>query len=87
MNSIEQDIKNSEDLAEAGLQGGKALGNHLALFSFVIGIPLLLLGVYSMVNIAFGWGFPSNTAILILVFVFTSIGVLMTIGGYFLLKK
>ena len=77
----------SEDIKESGLQGGKVLGNHLALFSFIIGIPLLILGLFAIANMLLGLGFPTNNAIIILVFVVTSIGILMTIGGYFLVKR
>ena len=85
-NKIERDIKISDDIKESGLQGGKILGNHLALFSFIIGIPLLIIGVCSIVNMGFNLGFPTNNAIIILVLVVTTIGTLMTIGGYFLVK-
>ena len=83
---VERDIIMSRDIKESGLQGGKVLGNHLALFSFVIGIPLLILGVCTIVNMVLGLGFPTNSAIIILVLVATSIGVLMTLGGYFLYR-
>ena len=83
---IERDIIMSEDLKESGLQGGKVLGNHLALFSFIVGIPLLILGLCCIVNMLLGLGFPTNNAIIILVLVVTSIGTLMTIGGYLIMK-
>ena len=84
---VERDIIYSGDVNESGLQGGKVLGNHLALFSFIIGIPLLILGIFCIINMVLGLGIPTNTAIIILVLVVTSIGTLMTIGGYFLLTS
>ena len=39
---VERNIIMHEDLKESGLQGGKVIGNNLALFSFIIGIPLLI---------------------------------------------
>ena len=84
---IERDVLLSKDIKESGLQGGKVLGNHLALFSFIVGIPFLILGLCCIVNILLGLGFLVSNAIIILVFVVTSIGILMTIGGYFLYKN
>ncbi len=83
---IERDIKMHEDIRVSGLQGGKVLGHHLALFSFVMGIPLLLTGLYGLFNMALGLGFPMNDATVILVLVVLSLGSLFTIGGYFLYK-
>ena len=83
---VERDIIMSEDIKESGLQGGKILGNHLALFSLIVGIPFLVLGVCSIVNMLLGLGFPTNNAIIILVLIVTSIGFLMTLGGYLLYR-
>jgi len=73
-----------EDIEESGLQGGKTLGDHLYLLSFVIGIPMLIVGVLSCVNMLFNMGMIINSATIILVIITTIIGALMTIGGYFL---
>jgi len=75
-------IMSDKYISESGVQGGKIIGEHIALASFIIGIPLLTIGVYAIVNILFGWGFPTNSAILILVLLVFIIGLLMTIGGY-----
>lgn len=74
-------------LSEAGIQGGKALGDHLALGSLIIGIPLFFIGIYGLLNMLLGWGFPTNNAIIILVLLVTIIGFLMTIGGYNIFKS
>ena len=75
-------IMSDKFLSESGIQGGNVLGEHIVLFSFILGIPLLVIGVYGLLNILFGWGFPTNNAIIILVLLVTIIGLLMTIGGY-----
>ena len=84
---IERDIKMHEDIKVSGLQGGKIIGHHLALFSFIMGIPLVLTGLYGLFNMARGLGFPINNATVILVLVVLSLGSLFTIGGYFLYKN
>ena len=84
---VERDIIMHEDIKVSGLQGGKALGDNLALFSFIMGIPLLLVGLYGLFNMILDLGFPMNSATLILVFIVLSLGSLFTIGGYFLYTK
>lgn len=83
---IERDIKFSEDIKESSIQGGKAIGNNLALLSFILGIPLLLIGLYSLVNLLFGQWPSINTAIIIAVLLVNAIGILLVIGGYFIYK-
>ena len=75
-------IMSDKYISESGVQGGRIIGEHLALGSFIIGIPLLIIGIYGLINILFGWGFPTNNAIIILVLLVISIGILMTLGGY-----
>jgi hypothetical protein len=53
---VERDIQHSEDLRVSGLQGGKALGDHLALFSLIMGIPFLLIGLYALISMTFNLG-------------------------------
>ena len=84
---IERDVIMHEDIKVSGLQGGKIIANKLALFSFIMGIPLLLIGLYGLFSMIFDLGFPMNTATLILVLVVISLGSLFTIGGYFLYKN
>jgi hypothetical protein len=79
-------IKSDKYLTESGTQGGKILGDNLSLFSFVIGIPLLLVGIFGVFSILYNSNFESNMAIIILVVLFLIIGCLMTLGGYFLQK-
>ena len=83
---MERDIILHKDIKESGLQGGKVIGNNLPLFSFIIGLPLLFIGLYAILNIIFGFGFPINLATLILVIIVTSIGLIMCIGGYLIYK-
>ena len=86
-NKIERDIILHDDIRVSGLQGGKILGHKLSLFSFIMGIPLLVTGVYGLCSMVFGLGFPMNTAIFILVMVVIALGSLFTLGGYLLYKK
>jgi len=81
---VERDIKFSKDIKEAGLEGGKTIGNNLPLFSFIIGIPLLIIGLYAIISMLFGFGFPINMATIILVLLVNVIGLLLIIGGYFI---
>ena len=83
---VERDIVFSKDIKEAGLEGGKAIGDKLALFSFIIGIPLLIIGLYGLFSMLFGFGFPMNMAIIILVLLVNAIGLLLIIGGYFIYR-
>jgi hypothetical protein len=80
---VERDIIMHKDLKESGLQGGKAIGNNLSLISFIIGIPLLILGIYGLIML-FGFGYNLNLANIILVIMVMIIGALLTIGGYFI---
>ena len=75
-------IMSDKYISESGVQGGKVIGEHIALGSFIIGIPLLIIGIYGLLNMLLGWGFPTNSAIIILVLLVIIIGLLMTIGGY-----
>ena len=81
---MERDIMFSKDIKEAGLQGGKVIGDKLSLLSFIIGIPLLIIGLYGLFSMSFGFGFPMNMANIILVLLVNIIGLLLIIGGYFL---
>ena len=75
-------IMSDKYISESGAQGGKVIGEQIVLVSFIIGIPLLTIGTYALLNILFGWGFPTNNAVIILVLLVFIIGLLMTIGGY-----
>ena len=84
---IERDVIMHEDIKVSGLQGGKIIADKLTLFSFIMGIPLLLIGLYGLFSMILGLGFPMNSATLILVLVVISLGSLFTISGYFLYKN
>lgn len=75
-------IMSDEYISESGVQGGHVIGEKIVLLSLIIGIPLLIIGMYGLISILFGLGFPNNMATIILVLVVLIIGLLMTIGGY-----
>ena len=79
---LERDVMMHDDLKESGFQGGKIIGEKLALFSFIIGIPMLIIGLYASVNMLFGFGFDVNMATIILVILVNFLGLLFVIGGY-----
>ena len=68
-------------LSESGVHGGKVIGEHIVLGSFIGGIPLLFIGLFALFSMLLGF-FPTNTAIIILVLLVIVIGLLLTIGGY-----
>ena len=70
-------------ISESGVQGGKAVAEHISLLSLILGIPFLIIGVITLIGIFFNLGFPSNAAIIIGAVLITIIGLLLTIGGYF----
>jgi hypothetical protein len=78
---MERDIIMTEDIKVSGLQGGKVIANKLALFSLIMGIPLLLIGLYGLFSMVFDLGFTMNSANLILVLIVISLGGLFTLGG------
>jgi len=80
--SEEYNIESDKYIRDSGVQGGKIIGEKLALLAFIIGIPILTIGIYSLFNMLFGFGFPMNTATIILVLLAIVGGLLMTIGGY-----
>ena len=82
---IERDIQHSEDIKVSGIQGGKVIGNNLMVFSFTIGLPLLILGLAGIISTLLGF-FPTNSAVIILVLIVTAMGALLTTGGYFIYK-
>lgn len=79
---IERDIIMHDDLKESSLQGGKVIGDKLALFSFILGIPMLTVGLYASLNMIFSFGFDVNMATIILVILVNVLGLLLIIGGY-----
>jgi len=74
-------IMSDKYLSESGVQGGKVIGEHIALGSFIAGITFLLLGLYAIISMLLG-SFPTNTVMIILVLLVNVIGLLMIIGGY-----
>jgi len=74
-------ITSDKYISESGVQGGKAIGEHIVLGSFLVGIPFFILGLIGIFILLFGL-IPINTANLILVLLLTVIGLLFIIGGY-----
>ena len=64
------------------MQGGKIIGEHIALFSFIFGITFLIIGLILLIGMLLGFGFPTHTAGIILALLVTVIGLLLVIGGY-----
>ncbi len=83
---MERDIIMHKDIKEAGLQGGKVIGDKLSLLAFIIGIPMLIIGMYPLFSILLGFGFPINLANIILILLVNVIGLLLIIGGYFIYR-
>lgn len=79
-------ILSDDYVRESGLQGGKIIGEHLALGCVLIGIPFFVIGVSALIIMVFRVGFPSNTAVIILAFLISVIGLLLSIGGYSIYK-
>jgi len=77
-------IMSDKYLSESGLQGGKVLGDHVSLFSFVVGIPLLILGVIALFGMILDFGLPVHAAGIIGAVLLTIIGLLLVIGGYYI---
>ena len=80
-------IMSDKYLSESGVQGGKVIGEHIVLGSFIGGIPLLCIGLYALAGMLFGFAFPSpNTAGIIGALLVTVIGLLLVIGGFSLYR-
>jgi hypothetical protein len=84
---IERDIILHKDIKDSGFQGGKVIGDKLSLFSFIIGIPLFIIGIYGLINMVFGLGISFIMANVILILLVISIGLLLIIGGIFISKN
>jgi hypothetical protein len=80
--SEEYNIESDKYIRDSGVQGGKIIGEKLALGCFIIGIPFLIMGLIVLFNMLFGFGFPTNKATIIAALLLTFIGLLLTIGGY-----
>jgi hypothetical protein len=85
--SEDYNIELDKNIRDSGVQGGKIIGEKLALGAFIIGIPFLIMGLYALFNMLFGFGFPTNTADIIAALLFTVIGLLLIIGGYFIYRS
>jgi len=88
--SEDYNIELDKNIRDSGVQGGKIIGEKLSLGSFIIGIPLLIIGLFSLFNMLFGSGFPKDMHIMLVLFSPQSlaivIGLLLIIGGYSLYR-
>jgi len=80
-------IMSDEYLSESGVQGGKAIAEHISIGSFILGMPFLILGIIALAAIALHSGFQYNAAILIGSVLLMVIGLLLTIGGYMIYRN
>jgi len=83
---VERDVILHDEISKSGVHGGKIIGEKLYILSLIGGIIFLLIGIYAIMSMLFGWGFPVNSATVILALVVIGIGSLTTLGGYFLYK-
>ena len=75
-------IMSDKYLNESGVQGGKVIGEHISLGSFIIGIPFLIIGLIALIGMLFDFGFPTHATGIIGALLITVIGLLLVIGGY-----
>jgi hypothetical protein len=83
-------IRSDKYLSESGVQGGKIIGEHLALGSFIFGASFFIIGLFSLCYMVFVIGYSRDMP-LILIFLSpqslaTMIGLLLLIGGFFVYK-
>jgi len=75
-----------EYLSESGVQGGRIIGEHIVLGSLIFGISFLSIGLYALFSMVFHFGFPINTALIIIVLLVIVMGVFFIIGGYLIYR-
>ena len=51
-------IMSDKYISESGVQGGKIIGEHIVLGSLIFGIPFLIMGLYSLFSMLFGFWYP-----------------------------
>jgi hypothetical protein len=83
---MERDVILHDDISKSGVHGGKIISEKLALLSFIMGITLILIGLWALFNMLLGLGFPVNSANVILMILVIAIGSLSTLGGYFIYR-
>jgi hypothetical protein len=79
-------IKSDKYLRESGAEGGKIIGEHIVLGSFIIGIAFFIVGLCVLFGILFGF-FSTNTAVIIGALLVTVMGLLLIIGGYSIYRE
>ena len=78
--------KVKDDIRFSGIQGGRIIGEKISLFSFILGIPLIIVGFFALSSMILNFGFPRNSANFILISITIIIGILLTTGGYLIYK-
>ncbi len=73
--------ESDKSIRDSSIQGGKIIGEKLAEASVLIGVAFFIIGVFALVSIAVGLGYPLNTAAIIAALLATIIGLLLIIGG------
>ena len=84
---MERDVILHDDISKSGVHGGKIISEKLALLCLIMGIPLISIGLWALFNMLLGFGFPVNSANVILVILVIAIGSLSTLGGYYISKE
>jgi hypothetical protein len=79
-------ILSDKYLSESGVQGGKIIAEHLALGCFLVGTPLFIIGLFSLLV----FGVPQDMPIILILLSPPSlvmiIGVSLIIGGCFMYR-
>lgn len=80
-------LLSDEYLSESGSQGGKIIAEHIVLGSLLCGMLFFIIGLYALLSMFFGWGYPMNTAFIACALLVLVIGLLFILGGYSLHKS
>ena len=75
-------IMSDKYISESGVQGGKVIGEHIVLGSLIFAIPFLIMGLIGLFMLFVFGTIAANTANIILMLLFTVIGLLLIIGAY-----
>jgi hypothetical protein len=75
-------LLSDEYLSESGSQGGKIIAEHIVLGSLLCGVLFFIIGLYALLSMLFGLGYPMNTALILGALLVTIIGLLFILGGY-----
>jgi hypothetical protein len=62
---MKRDILLVKEIIESGLQGGEVIWDLLSFLAYIIGISLLIIGIYTIFYMLFGFRFPKMTEIIL----------------------